>query len=208
MESSTRNLTSQLLFTTPDLSSGKHKLIATYLGNARQQVPLCLDYLIVTRNGTAGVDSSSPSSIGAQKSPTTNPKVIGAIVGGVVGGFIVTFLVVLCALQLYRRLHRPKVDLDLLSEVEDNDLPSPQITPFFSTKGNRSDVTSTPLRSLTSHSGSSRSGPQVTSASSSQNVDESATRPRRLLHHRDSGIRIPVPMNEELIEVPPTYTPS
>ena len=235
LEGATTNLTNQLLFTTPDLSSGKHELVATYLGNGRQQVPLCLDYSLVTRNGTSETteppDTVAPTE--GHNITTSSPVVftggkenhLAPIVGGVVGAVVALSLVVLCTLWLVRRRHQSKIEMDLLSDVEDDDSPTPHLTPFPVTRGSQNDVTGCPHMSQTIHNKSSSSNLPATSASSSQNGEtetllgsrpiydaeltkDGLLRPRRLLHHRDSGTRISVPVEEEIIEVPPTYTPS
>ncbi|PPR02066.1 hypothetical protein CVT24_011165 [Panaeolus cyanescens] len=99
-------LYNQEFFRTPDLNPGRHKLDVVFLGN-EQTTPLVLDYLVIRRNGTAGVDQTTPSD-GAGGQTSSSKTNLGAIVGGILGSLVIV-LGILILLIYRRRRHRSKI---------------------------------------------------------------------------------------------------
>ncbi|KAF8880146.1 hypothetical protein BD779DRAFT_1676025 [Infundibulicybe gibba] len=121
--SSSENLTNQVIFTSPTLSSGPHSLEVTYLGNSATP-PLTLNHLVIANVSTASAQVPPATSASTDKPSVSAP--IGAIIGGVIGG-----IAVLCfAISLLRRRSRQrKTGHGRFGNVDDTTTP-PQLTPF------------------------------------------------------------------------------
>ena len=128
----TGQLLNQIMFQTPQLSSGSHKLDIVYQGNS-QSTPLTLNVLIV-QNGDSSSNSALSSSFmtpaasaattlpsgfsyttdstggvfatrvaSTESNPAHNSSNLGPIIGGVIGGLAVLLLAVFGCLFLRRR---------------------------------------------------------------------------------------------------------
>ncbi|KAF8880045.1 hypothetical protein BD779DRAFT_1108310 [Infundibulicybe gibba] len=107
------NLSNQVFFTSPNLSSGSHSLTVIY-GGDNTKVPLTLNHLVVTNASTSTSSParsimSSASSLPSAESLTSNEPSAshtGAIVGGVIGGIAGTAMLCLAAFFLWRYSHQ------------------------------------------------------------------------------------------------------
>ena len=218
----------QKLFQTTPLPLGNHTLKVVHQGSS-SLTPLVLKYLII-QNQT----NSTPETISSGHTSKGPP--VGAIIGGAIGAVsIVVFSIVIYLVIRHRRKRgananmvindndivapfftAPPSQLDTriywtsTTEV----LPGSQHkrTPLASFSNNTGITTGTSSSGFGSSpsSGSRRQGasPPVVASESDGEPHRPLTTTRRIMHHQDSGIRLPDTEVEEIVEVPPNYTPA
>ncbi|PPR02071.1 hypothetical protein CVT24_011170 [Panaeolus cyanescens] len=224
-------LYNQEIFTTPDFNPGLHKLDVVFLGN-NETTPLSLDYLIIRRNSSAGIDQTSN---GAGDKASSKSK-LGATVGGVLGGLVISLGVLIVLLIHRRKMHQRRIqgrpqnitiidttggDRDHSRETSMHPQPSiPNPTNYLRHASQflpRSKLARFQEQQRSLHvqesSGNSydlqNSAPSSTIQSNrytpvpSQNDTHS-----EFVIHEDSGLRIVSPSQPQKIEVPPSYTPA
>ncbi|TFK30250.1 hypothetical protein FA15DRAFT_663634 [Coprinopsis marcescibilis] len=232
-----KNLDNRILFETPELPLGRHRINVTHLGPA---APLVMNFLEVENGDTVPFGGTSPESPfgGGSENPSglagskTN---VGAIAGGVVGGVVGLVLLVLGWLWYRKRQRRSEEDLKsgilVTPFVSSGPVPpaatggtmhtksSPsQRSPFSDSVAEVSRTTPLGIAAKGAPPPSSTSGQTSTSPQSSdglsptsrENDEASNSDGRRVevVHHTDSGVRLGNASPVEVVELPPTYTPS
>ncbi|KAF8875437.1 hypothetical protein BD779DRAFT_212451 [Infundibulicybe gibba] len=216
----------QVFFTTPDLTPGHHSLLVTHDGQ-RNQTPLTLNYLLVANASAPSlppVTSSTPTPSNSSKPSSSVP--VGAIIGAVVGGVAVLCIV---AFFIWRRTRQRRVIVYDRADIDPDDdtIPSHSstITPFnpqssdsvmAETSIHNSNIYYTAVANPSkidrhhtrgSSQGGSASNP-TEDLSARQNPVRQKVPPRpppTVRVHEDSGVRGVT--DEEVVELPPNYTP-
>lgn len=218
----------QKVFQTTPLPLGNHTLKVVHQGNS-SLTPLVLNYLVI-QNQT----NSAPETISSVHTSKGPP--VGAIVGGAIGAVSALVLsIVLFLVIRHRRKRRANAntvvnDNDIVdpffaappSQLDTGSygtsttqvLPASQHrrTPLGSFITNTGITTSTSSSGFGSYPTSgSRKGvasPATVASGSDGEPNPPLTTTRRLVHHQDSGIRLPNTEVEEVVDVPPNYTPA
>ena len=218
----------QKLFQTTPLPLGNHTLKVVHQGSS-SLTPLVLKYLII-QNQT----NSTPETISSGHTSKGPP--VGAIIGGAIGAVsIVVFSIVIYLVIRHRRKRgananmvindndivapfftAPPSQLDtrLYSTSTTEVLPASQHkrTALASFSNNTGITTSTSSSGFGSYpsSGSRKqvASPAIVASGSDGGPNPPLTTTRRLVHHQDSGIRLPNAAVEEVVDVPPNYTPA
>ncbi|RDB25412.1 hypothetical protein Hypma_007554 [Hypsizygus marmoreus] len=132
LEDTSNSVYHQTFFTTHDVNPGLHTIVVKHNGDG-QQIPLTMDYLLVT-NGTFA-ESLPPSGDSSTSPPQGEGKAdlpIGAIVGGVIGGIILFGFILGFILWRRRRHQSPAARYDLTEPYASYDDPSiPPATPYI-----------------------------------------------------------------------------
>ena len=218
----------QKVFQTTPLPLGNHTLKVVHQGNS-SLTPLVLNYLIIQNqtNPAPEIISSGHTSKGLS---------VGAIVGGTIGAVLVLVLsTVIYLVVRHRRKRRAnantaindndivdpfftvppsQLDTGIYGTSTTEVLPASQhkSTPLASFSNNTGITTSTSSSGSGSYPsrGSRKQGvsPAIVASGSDGGPNPPLTTTRRLVHHQDSGIRLPNTEVEEVVDVPPNYTPA
>lgn len=215
----------QKVFQTTPLALGNHTLKVIHQGNS-SLTPLVLKYLII-QNQT----NSAPEIISSGYTSKGPP--VGAIVGGAIGA--VSALILSTVIYLVVR-HRRKRRANANAVINDNDIVDPfftappsqldtsiygtsvlpvsqhKRTPLASFSNNTGITTSTSSSGFGNYSSSGTrrqvASPAIVASGSDGEPHPPLATARRIVHHQDSGFRLPNTEVEEVVEVPPNYTPA
>jgi len=216
----------QKVFQTTPLPLGNHTLKVVHQGNS-SLTPLVLNYLIIQNqtNSATEIISSGHTSKGPP---------VGAIVGGTIGAVSALVLSTVIYLVVRHRRKRRANANTVINDIVDpfftappsqldtriygtsttELLPAPQHkrTPLASISNNTSITASTSYSGSGSYpsSGSRKQAarPAIVASGSDGEPPSSLTTTRRVVHHQDSGIRLPNTEIEEVVDIPPNYTPA
>jgi hypothetical protein len=218
----------QKAFQTTPLPLGNHILKVVHQGNS-SLTPLVLEYLII-QNQT----NSAPEIVSSGN--TSKGPLVGAIVGGTTGAVLaLVFSTVICLVVRHRRKRRvnanmvindndivdpffaappSQLDTRIYGTSTTEALPASQHkqTPLASFSNNTGITTSTSSSGFGSYlpSGSRNqvASPAIVASGSDGEPHPPLATTRRIVHHQDSGIRLPDTEVEEVVDVPPNYTPA
>ncbi|KAJ7643089.1 hypothetical protein DFH06DRAFT_1333876 [Mycena polygramma] len=189
-----------ILFTTPTISGGPHKLVVTYGGDSGY-TPLTVGEFFVTNTTSIDTDSAGSSS-SALPLPSKSPALIASskkVPAGVIAGSIVgaVMAVVLLALAIYYQRRRRARSAD---QTSTNPYPM-SITDRESLGG----AVFSPTRRYLSMKLARENATPVGVGRPTRNADN---RPDVLVvRYADSGVRLS-PSEDQIVEVPPGYSAS
>ncbi|TFK30251.1 hypothetical protein FA15DRAFT_699794 [Coprinopsis marcescibilis] len=174
----------RMVFATNKVPYGRHRLSVTYLGSS---APLILDFLTIDQGNLHSLNTTGgPIETLSSNQPPQMSTGAALAIGLVCGGLFLTLMIALGWI-LFNRWKKSQLKKLRLS-----------VNPF--------------ITAVATPTGTDVDGPASPSfrSVSWKSFASSSTRRVELVHHTDSGVRLPQPpprADVDVVDVPPTYTP-